>query len=111
MLSTLLSVGVLLVAAGQDTWEMAGSLNGTWQVQRTLAAEFAELGDEWQDVQVPSHLSQAATPYAWYRRTFALPPSRLGPHVFLSFGGVKSPLNSVPAVRGVALARSTIRKP
>lgn len=89
MLSTLLSVGVLLVAAGQDTREMAGSLNGTWQVQRTSGAELAELGDEWQDVQVPSHLSQAAPPYAWYRRTFALPPSRLGPHVFLSFGGVK----------------------
>ena len=47
MLSALLSVAMLLAAAGPDTLQTAGSLNGVWQVQRTSAAELVQLGDQW----------------------------------------------------------------
>lgn len=89
-LSKLCLMVTLLGAAGSAaTAAPAQSLNGTWQVQRTAAAELGALGDKWEETAVPAHLQQAAEPYAWFRRTFTLPDAAAGRHVVLSFGGVK----------------------
>ncbi len=81
----LASCGVPAAAAG-DTVQ---SLNGVWSIQRTATGETAQLGSQWEEATVPSHLSQEEPAYAWYRRAFELPAAAQGKHVFLSFGGVK----------------------
>jgi len=89
-MSASLLVAILTVMAGAvPAAHDAQSLNGVWEMQRTTAAESAQLGTEWEAVTVPSHVPQAQPAYAWYRRTFELPASARGRHVFVSFGGVK----------------------
>jgi len=81
---------LLLAATGTvAAVETALPLNGTWQLQRASTAQAPDPNGRWQDVTVPSHLEQATEPFAWCRRSFTLPQSAAGRHVFLSFGGVK----------------------
>jgi len=79
----------VLIHAGPARAEQVVPLNGGWQLQRTASGERAALGDQWQPVEVPGHLRMSAEPYAWYRRSFVLPPGEAGRRVFLAFDGVK----------------------
>jgi len=89
MSGSLLVAVLTLMAGAVPAADSVQSLNGVWEMQRTAAAESAQLGTDWEAVTVPSHVPQAAPAYAWYRRAFELPASARGRHVFLSFGGVK----------------------
>jgi len=89
VLTKLWLAGLLCAATGTVAADTTQSLNGAWQLQRAATAQAPEPGGTWQNVTVPSHLEQAAEPFAWYRRTFTLPGEAAGRHVFLSFGGVK----------------------
>ncbi|MHC4481826.1 MAG: sugar-binding domain-containing protein, partial [Planctomycetota bacterium] len=82
---------LLLAAAAALTFaETSIPLAGDWALHRAADGRGVRADAEWRAVAVPSHLEfDVDLPYAWYRRTFALPEGWRGRHVFLRFGGVK----------------------
>jgi len=65
------------------------SLNGIWHAQYSAQPDNPP-GGEWREVEVPAIRSmQIDRPHLWYRRTFTVPQSMQGKHLFLKFVGVK----------------------
>ncbi|NLX97089.1 MAG: hypothetical protein GXY83_13015 [Rhodopirellula sp.] len=68
----------------------AVSLDGPWQLCRTQSSESPAADAKWSEIEVPALVDQLdGHPFLWYRRTFRLPESAAGRHLFLQFGAVR----------------------